>query len=191
MKTVLAALSLKDTATEAEALSAVSRLAGERAQLLTITGKESVAEALGVLAAWKNSAAEVTELKAAAQKSADEQAARDFDAEVEGARKSGLLAASDEHKRNRQALSYKGKPEALSSLRGFLGALDPLVPSPVKASAPAEPQTANAVMALTAEEKRIADQFGLKHEDVIKNKARLALKASQSPQVVTDDEDAA
>lgn len=192
MKTVLSALSLKDNASEAEALSAVAKLSDERKQLLAATGKDSVGEALGAIAGWKTSAAEVVELKAAAQKVAEEQAARDFDAEVDGARKAGLLAASDDHKRNKQALSYKGQPNALASLRGFLGALDPLVPTSAAPKASGEPPVSTGgVTALTAEEKRIADQFGLKHEAVLKNKARLALKASQPAQVDADDEDAA
>lgn len=194
MKSVLSALSLKDNANETEALSAVTKMSGERVQLLTITGKDNIAEALGVLAGWKESVGEVTALKAQiAQRDAD-QAAKDFDAEFAGAKKSGLLAASDDHKRNRAALAYKGKPEALVSLKGFLGALDPLVPVANTVAAPLEPNTGivNGAIALSDEEKRIAAKLNVSHDALIKNKQRLALKAAQAPsRKVDDEEDAA
>ena len=188
MKTVLAALSLKDGANEAEALSAVNRIFGERAQLLAATGKDSIAEAIGVLASWKIAADEVVVLKAEATKKAAEQSEKDFDAEVANAKKSGVLAASDEHKRNKAALAFKGKPDALVSLRNFLGALDPLVPanSVTKSVEPAAHVAAS--VALTDEEKRIADKMGIKHEALLKNKQRLLVKAAQQP-VKTEDDD--
>ena len=195
MKSVLAALSLKDNANEAEALTVVTKINDERKQLLALTGKDNAAEALGVLAGWKQSASEVTELKAQAKAKADEQEARDFDSEIANAKKASVLAASDEHKRNKHALSFKGKPEALSSLKGYLGALDPLV---ISASAPVvttEPNTGvvTGVVALSDEEKRIAQKLNVSNEAMLKNKERLLLKASQAPSrnVVDDDEDAA
>ncbi len=196
MKSVLAALSLKDNANETEALSVVNKLSGERMQLLALTGKDNVPEALGVLAGWKQAADEVVVIKAAAVKQAEEQAARDFDAEIAAARKSGLLASSDDHKRNKQALSYKGKADALNSLRGFLGAIDPLVPVANVVVAPAEPNTGvvNGTIALTDEEKRIAAKLNVSHEALMKNKQRLALMASQAPSKRAsndDEEDAA
>jgi phage I-like protein len=191
MKTVLTALSLKDSASEAEALSAVTRLADDRRQLLTVTGKESVAEALGVVAAWKQSAGEIETLRADMLKKAKEQADRDFDAEIASAKKSGFLAASDEHKRNKQALSYKGKDDQLVALRGFIGALDPLIPgAPVDSRvAASEPSTGETSVTLTAEEKRIANKMGLKHEDVLKNKVRRLELAKQPKAIVADDDD--
>ncbi len=194
MKSVLAALSLRDNANETEALSAVSKLSSDRAQLLTITGKDSAAEALGVIAGWKESASEITELKAGIAKQAAEQEARDFDAEIANAKKASVLAASDEHKRNKHALSFKGKTESLVSLRGYLGALDPLVVFANAAPAAAEPNvSAPAEVALTDEEKRVAQKLNVSHEALIKNKQRLALKAAQAPskRVDNDDEDAA
>lgn len=189
MKTVMAALSLKDNANEAEALSAIGKLSGERAQLLALTGKDNAAEALGVLAGWRESASEVTALKAAAKAQADAQAERDFDAEIEGAKKSSLLAASDEHKRNRAALSYKGKPDAIVSLRGFLGALDPLVPVAGKQASSEAAAGQDSVLALTAEEKAIAAKMGVSVEALTKNKAR-RIALSKLPVVAdTSDED--
>jgi phage I-like protein len=64
MKTVMTALSLKESASEAEALSAVAKLSDERKQLLSSTGKETVAEALGVVSAWKMEAAKAEKLSA-------------------------------------------------------------------------------------------------------------------------------
>lgn len=192
MKTVFAALSLRDSATEADVLASVSKLSDERKQLLALTGKESTSEAFGVLAGWKESASEVQAVRAEVAKQKADQEARDFDAEVSAAKKSGILAASDDHKRNKQALSYKGKTDALVSLRGFLGALDPLVNvASDKPAAGSEPQTAvGGVIALTDEEKRIADKFGTPHELVLKNKAR-RLSLASKPVVNFEDEDAA
>ena len=191
MKTVLSALSLKDNASEAEALSAVTRMSGERAQLLTITGKETVAEALGVLDGWKQSAAEVTALKAAAAKSQAERDAADFDSEIEAAKKSSVLAASDDHKRNKTALSYKGKPDAIALLRGFLGALDPLVPGAKPAVQATEEPAAGAspIVVLTAEEKRMAHKMNVPLKALLENKAR---RLSLKPVItIEDDKDAA
>jgi phage I-like protein len=191
MKTVLTALSLKESASEAEALSAVTRISDDRRQLLTVTGKDSVAEALGVVAAWKQSADEVETLRASVLKAAKEQSDKDFDAEISTAKKSGFLAASDEHKRNKQALSYKGKDDQLVALRGFIGALDPLIPGAPVASkvAASEPSTGETSVTLTAEEKRIANKMGLKHEDVLKNKVRRLELAKQPKAIVADDDD--
>ncbi len=190
MKTILAALSLKDTTNEAEALSVVNRINGERVQLLNITGKDSIIEALAVLSAWKESAGEVVTLRAAATKAQAEREGADFDAEIQAAKKSSVLASSDEHKRNKHALSYKGKPDALVSLRSYLGALDPLVVAAnSRPVATDEPRlTTGGVTVLTTEEKRIADKFNIPHERVLKNKARLALKAATVVEVETDDD---
>lgn len=53
MKTVLAALRLNDTASEAEALEQVNALGSSNRELLAATGKSTMQEALGVIAAWK------------------------------------------------------------------------------------------------------------------------------------------
>ncbi len=195
MKSVLAALSLKDNANETEALSVVTKMSGERTQLLSITGKEIVAEALGVIAGWKESASQVVALKAEAEKRIADQADRDFDAEIIAGKVAHKLAPSDSHERNQFALSFKGKPDAIATVGAYIKTLQPLVPVAAGAvAAPAEPNTsAPATVALTDAEKRIAAQLNVSHEALIKNKQRLALKAAQAPskRVDNDDEDAA
>lgn len=190
MKTVLTALSLKDNASEAEALSAVTRMSDERKQLLTLTGKDSPAEALGVIAGWKDAAAEVSALKAAAAKAMEEQVALSFDSEIESAKKRGILAASDEHKCNKHALSYRGKADALAGLRGYLSTLDPLVPTAPVIAAPPVVGDGSGIM-LTAQEKKLADQMSIDHATLLKNKVRLALIAKSRAGNEDDDKDAA
>jgi hypothetical protein len=190
MKSVLAALSLRDNATESEALTAFNKISDERKQLLSLTGKDSVAEAMGILAAWKSSAGELHSVKAEMEKKAAEQEARDFDAEIVAGKAAHKLAPSDSHERNLFALSFKGKPDAIATVSAYVKTLQPLVPSANIANAPAEPQTnAPAVVALTDEEKRIAAKLSISLEALIKNKQRLALKASQAPSKRVDNDD--
>jgi len=89
MKTVLTALSLSDSASEAEALSAVTKLNDQHRRLLTAIGKDSVDEALGAVAAYKAQAERATELAAQveaikAEKEASETATLLNDATVDG-----------------------------------------------------------------------------------------------------------
>ncbi len=195
MKSVLAALSLKDNASETEALTAFNKISDERKQLLALTGKDSVADAVGILAAWKSQASELVGVKAAMEKQAAEQADRDFDAEIIAGKVAHKLAPSDSHERNVFALSFKGKPDAISTVSSYIKTLQPLVPSASSVAAPAEPNTSlPAVVALTDEEKRIAAMMNISHDALIKNKQRRALKAAQPPSksvAEVDAEDAA
>ncbi len=193
MKSVLAALSLKDSANENEALTALNKLSGERMQLLALTGKDNVAEALGVLAAWKSGAEEVVQLKAAAAKQAEEQAARDFDAEIVAGKAANKLAPSDSHERNVFALSFKGKADAIATVRAYVNTLQPLVPVVVTVSEPAAPSNGIANVVLSDEDKRVAAKMNVSLDALLKNKQRLVLKAAQAPskRVDNDEEDAA
>ncbi len=193
MKSVLAALSLRDNATESEALTAFNKISDERKQLLSLTGKDSVAEAMGILAAWKSSAGEIQVIKAEMEKKAAEQEARDFDAEIVAGKASNKLAPSDSHERNVFALSFKGKPDAISTVRSYVNTLQPLVPvsgAPVASSEPQAP-VGNGPVVLTDEEIRIAAKMNISHESLVKNKQRLALKSAQAPSKrVSDNDDA-
>lgn len=64
MKSILKALGLPETATEAEALVALQAIQSGNQQVVTLTGKSSMAEALGVLQAHKAAAEQVTTLTA-------------------------------------------------------------------------------------------------------------------------------
>ncbi len=194
MKSVLAALSLRDTATETEALTAFNKISDERKQLLSLTGKDSVAEAMGILAAWKSSAGEIQTIKAEMEKKSAEQASRDFDAEIVAGKAANKLAPSDSHERNVFALSFKGKPDAIATVSAYVKTLQPLVPVSVSISAPAEPNAGavNVAVSLSDEEKRHATMFNITQEKMIANKQRLLLRAAQAPsRKPIDDEDAA
>lgn len=162
--------------------------------LLDVTGVKSYSEAFAVVSAWKIAAEEVSALRETLNKQKADADAKDFDAAIADAKGKRLLAASDDHKRNKAALAFKGTPSAMDSLRSFLSAFDPLIEvsgsrSSAPSAAPAEPQTgASGVTALTDEEKRIADKFGLKHEAVLKNKARLATVA-KAPKIQNENDD--
>lgn len=172
--------------------SACHGSASAMTSLLDAIGATNAAEAMAMVAGFKQAASEVATIREQVAKQAAAQAARDFDTEIASAKKSGLLASSDEHKRNKQALSYKGKPDALVSLRGFIGALDPLVPVAGKIVAPSEPPHSGVggLVALTDEEKRLAHKMNVPLDKVMANKQRLLLRAAQAPStVVVDDED--
>ena len=196
MKTVLSALSLRDNASEAEALSAVNKMSGERTQLLIITGKDSVAEALGTLDSWKQSAAEVVSLREAATKAKADLEESAFASEIAAAKTAHVLAPSDDHERNQVALSYKGRPDAIKLLRGFLSTHKPLVPGaalPRANAAAGEPAVGtSATVSLTGAEKDIARKMGVPEDALLKNKIRHLTAAKNNPVVVAeDDEDAA
>lgn len=74
MKTLLEKLGLPPTATEAEALAALSALSDTQRELLAITGKPSQAEALGTLRGWSKTASAHADLVAKVE--ADKTAAR-------------------------------------------------------------------------------------------------------------------
>ncbi len=185
MKTVLLALNLKDGASEAEALSAVTSLNRQSDEIVKLTGKASLAEAVGVIAAWKESAGEAVALKARLDKQELDAKSQAFDAAIDAAKKSALLALSDDHKRNKAALAFKANG-GIESLNSFLSALDPLV---VVAGARAEGEpkpVESAVVILTAKEKEIAHKMGIDEKLVLANKVR---RASLTPVPVTDDEE--
>src|SRR6185295_1623379 len=137
MKTVLCALALGESASEAEALSAVTKLQDGGKALLTLTGKASHDEAVATISGWKIAAEEVSALRETLAKQKAEADAKEFDAAIAEAKGKRLLAASDEHKRNKAALAFKGAANAMDSLRSFLSAFDPLIEVPKVAAAAA------------------------------------------------------
>ncbi len=96
------------------------------AQIVALTGKADPVEAMGVLAAWKNVASEMVEIRARAAEQEKNAAALAFEAAIATAKNMRLLAVSDDHKRNKAALEFKGSPDAIKGLKSFLSALDPL-----------------------------------------------------------------
>ena len=190
MKTVLLALNLRESATEADALSAVTSLRLHCDELAKLTDRATLGEAIATVQGWKIAAAEVVALRASMEQQKAAAEATQFDTELAAAKVAALLAPSDEHKRNRAALAFKGKPDAITSLRSFLSALDPLVGS--AAIAAVREPAAVLQTGVTDEEKRIAKKFNIPIEEVQKNKARLiALRALPDDDDDNEDEDAA
>lgn len=143
MKLLLAKLGLPETASEAEALVALSALTDAQRELLATTGKATQAEALGTVRGWSKTAAAHAELvarveadKAAARTAAVEaifkaaiETGRRTPAEVDAARKSiaaGTLSLDTDEK----VAAYKAELEASPPrLPGAASAGGPLAPS--------------------------------------------------------------
>lgn len=121
METVLSALSAKN---EAEALAAVQRLQNDARDLLALTGKPTLGEALAVCSAWKEGAAKVAEVEA--------QLAARAKAEADAKAVSAIELAINE---KRLAPGRKDVAEKLyashgaAALEAFLSALSPIVGS--------------------------------------------------------------
>ncbi len=148
-------------------------------QVFALTGKSNAVEAIGVLTAWKELAGEAGALKEQLKAQALTAESAAFDAEIAQARASGLLAKSDEHKRNKAALAHKGKPGALEGLRSFLAALDPLsAPSAgstavAKAPVAVAPAGPSGPSGLTADEEKIIKALGITADKFLAQKAVL------------------
>lgn len=162
-----------------------SSASADVAPLFALTGKADVGEALAVVAAWKEQAGESAALKSQLEEQRRAAEAAAFDAEIAAAKSSGLLAKSDDHKRNKAALTFKSKPNALNELRTFLAAFDPLsapsahTGSPAIAPAADKPAVATG---LTAEEERLIKKLGLTAEKYLAQKAVL-----KQPRVVEEE----
>lgn len=125
MKSIALSLGLTEEATEAEILAATVKIAGSSAELLTLTGKATVAEALGTVRGWQKTAEahEVLVTQVAADKAAARAAAveaifaaattagKRTPAQVEAARasiKAGTLSLDTDEK----VAAYKAEIEA-------------------------------------------------------------------------------
>lgn len=107
MKTILSALGLPETATEAEALEKLKARTAEaetakvnakqlEAEVLTLTGKASLSEAMGVLAANKQAAAQLEQATARVQALEAEKRDAEVEALVRALRDEGKLSAAME-----------------------------------------------------------------------------------------------
>ena len=149
METLLLALSLQPKSTEAQALSAVEALKSVRTALLSLTGKTSHEEALGVVTAWKASAEKVVALSA----------------ELDGLKAAGkrvelesLVASAIEAKKftpaQKEHLMLMGQT-SLDTLKGFIEA------SPVMGIAtPSKEPKAGEEIALSETEVKVALAMG-------------------------------
>lgn len=187
MKLVMSALGIAEDADEAAALSAVHRLNGISSQVLALSGAATLDEAFGVLAAQKQTAGEVMELKARIAKQETEALNAAFDVEIAAAEKAGKITPAPNDEARALALSFKPIPGGLAMVKAYFKTLTARVV--VAGAAPAEPATApGSTITLSAEEKRLADKMGNSHDAVLKNKIRLAARPTQPRKNFEDDE---
>lgn len=192
MKTLLTALSLKESASEAEALSVVNKLSEDRKQLLASIEKESVAEAIGVIAGWKRAQGELVSLRAEVAKRDALQKERDFDAIIDQASREGKIPPADESAERKFILSIRNREDGLEMLKGYVSTLRPIVPVGSVQSGSVEPAAAAATVTLTSEEKKIAKSMNIPLEKLLENKARRLKMVRENGDVGHNDkEDAA
>jgi HK97 family phage prohead protease len=132
MKSVLVALGLAESAHESDALAATTRLRESQREVLALTGKDSFAEALGVLHAWRAGAQQTETLAADVQSLRAQIEQRDRAGMIEQARRDGKLAPT---------LLAWAEAQPLDTLKSFLAAAPRVVPG-TKAIEPAPPAAA-------------------------------------------------
>jgi phage I-like protein len=153
MKTLLSALSLAETATEAEALAALTKVKDGLSALLSLTGTKTDAEALGVISGWKTGSEKVAALSA----------------EVEGLKTAALSSERDtliaQGKTDGKlppALELWAKSQSIESLKAFLSAAPKIgattVTEPVSPTAGSpDAALAQAAALLSLDPKKVAE----------------------------------
>jgi len=158
-KILLAALGLSESASEAEALDAVTKVRAAQQQLATLTAKSDASEILGVVAAWKAKAEEYSVLSAKMEKLEADRKEAEVVAFVDEAVKAGKLPPVLKE----QALTF-GRQNF-----GFVKAFIETLSSKVEGGQlqPKKPEGG----AVTAELETIVKSMGLKLDDVAKHQA--------------------
>jgi phage I-like protein len=153
MKTLLTALSLAETASEAEALAALTKVKDGLAALLSLTGKATEAEALGVISGWKTEAEKVAAIST--------ELATLKSAQVEG-EKSALIDQGKKDGKLPPALEGWAKGQSVESLKAYLSAAPKIGAAP--AVEPSSPQAGNpdaavaqAAALLSLDPKKVAE----------------------------------
>lgn len=166
MKTLLAALALAVDASEAEALACVSKMQTEHTLLLNATGKTTVAEASGTIAAWKAGADKAAELSAKLE--ALEGVSKKFEVDT-------IVKKAVEEKRAAPAqvevLTRMGMRD-VAELKAFLDASPKLLGEPAKAASAGT--GGDSIATLSAEEKAVLKQTGTDPVAYLKTKAKIA-----------------
>lgn len=162
MKTLFAALSLAEDATEAQALAALTALRDSRAAFLALSAKPTDAEALGVITGWKTEAAKVAALSAKVTELETAKLSGERDGLIEQGKKDGKLPP---------ALEPWAKTQTSESLKAFLSAAPTVVAPPVK-----EPEKAVALQA-DAALSQVAQLMGQDPKKVAEFKASKTVAA--------------
>jgi len=191
MKTVLSTLALKADASEAEALSAINALKFQLDELVKLTGKGNANEASAVITAWKHSHEEAAQLKAQLDKIRKDAEELSFNSQIKDAERAGKISPAESDPKRVYAMSLKGKEDSLNLLSLYLNTLSSMVSgtsAPVK-----EPEAVNQVVSLTAKEKKLAHQMGVKEAELLaRKKARIEQLRDRNVDISNDDdEDAA
>jgi signal peptide peptidase SppA len=170
MKTVLAQLGLKEDATEAEVLAAVTKMQNDvRESEKTLANRASILErflaavdqkdaetALGAIAGLKATAATATELKARLDA---------LDAKAEKAERDALIEKGKEEGKLSPAQLEKWVPtQSTASLRGYLETAQPSIPLAANGATKKEPES-NAGMAKEWEALSPKERAHLFHTD--------------------------
>lgn len=159
MKTLVAALALAENVTEAVALAALNKHLEFEREVLALSGKETTAEALGVLIGLKAEAAKVAELSAQLEQLAEEKRAAEIVGLVDEAVKAGKLPPA---KRDEMlAIGKKG----VETLKMCLSVMTPVVPVKEKVEPEGQPVT------LSAEEIEVAKQLRVDPKVLAERKA--------------------
>lgn len=181
MKTILSALGLSATATEADAFVAVSALKESNAKLCALTGKPSVGESIAVVAGWQEAAAQVGALKEQAAKAEAARVDAEFSGVLEAACTDGKIPPAKDSKQRVFAESLRGTPNAVATLRAYVDAL-PAVVAAASASAPIEPAVVNGAVVLSASDKAMAKKMGISEAKYAETKARRAKSQLEQPE---------
>jgi len=147
MKHLLAALRLSETASEGEAMTAASRLVDFQTAALSLTGKDSPAEALAVLQAFKAGHEQAAALSTQLEALKKEKEKAEFDAVIqEGLKQSKLTPA--------MVSSDWMKSQTVASLKAYLAVAVKTLPTPAK---PPRTDTQEVLGELSAEDLAVAE----------------------------------
>lgn len=155
---IIAALALSIDTTDNQAIAALEQLkrekenaSREREQLLSLTGKSSVSEASGVIAAWKASADQVASLSAKLSEFETRSKASEVKGLVDAALKDGKATPAQA-----EMLTAMGTKD-IEMLKGYLSVAVKVLPTPASAPGGAPVET----VLLSAEDKEVAALFGV------------------------------
>ncbi len=164
MKAVFGALNLKESAGEAEALSAVVRLTDEHRKLLTVIGKDNADEAVGYVTALKAKGEQFDALKVELEAAKASALAAEAESLLDEAVKDGRVAPA-----KRAEFETLHRECGIKALKVCLSALP-------KASAPALPPSAAPAAPAAAYSKealKMMKQLGVKPEDIATHREKV------------------
>ena len=159
MRPVIVALGLRESAKDSEALTAIVQLADAKREILALSERNSLSEAIGVVAGWKSAATQVTALNAKVTELEKIQRDREVTELVEQGKREGRVPPT----LVAWALSLGSRD--MVALREFVTSAPVLVAAaPVAQS---EPGKGGQVVSVTRDFKTIAKALNLKAADVI------------------------